>query len=172
MHIFDEQTSADVQLRDLQPGDLGWIIHRQAVLYSEEYGWNNDYEAFITRILADFMESFDPDHDAAWIAEIEGRVVGSVFLVRGDRPKLGKLRLLYVEQAARGSGVGARLVNACIERARTVGDDGLTLWTNDILKAARRLYERAGFRLVDETPHHSFGADLIGQTWELDLKQN
>lgn len=172
MHIFDERASADVQLRDLQPGDLGWIIHRQAVLYSEEYGWNHDYEALITRILADFMESFDPDHDAAWIAEINGRVVGSVFLVRGDRPKLGKLRLLYVEQAARGSGVGARLVNACIERARTVGNDGLTLWTNDILKAARRLYERAGFRLVDETPHHSFGADLVGQTWELDLKQN
>jgi DNA-binding MarR family transcriptional regulator/GNAT superfamily N-acetyltransferase len=167
--IFDEQECAEVQLRPLRPGNLGWIIHRQAVLYTEEYGWNSDYEALVARIIADFMESFDPDHDAAWIAEIDGRIVGSVFLVRDDKPKVGKLRLLYVEPEARGSGVGAKLVEACIERARKVGDDRLTLWTNDILKAARRLYERAGFRLVDEKPHRSFGADLIGQTWELNL---
>lgn len=167
--IFAETKCADVQLRGLQPGDLGWIIHRQAVLYTREYGWNNEYEALVARILADFIESFDPVHDAAWVAESDGRIVGSVFLVRGDRPKLGKLRLLYVEQAARGTGVGAKLVNACIERARMVGDDQLTLWTNSILTAARRLYERAGFTLVNEAPHHSFGADLIGQTWQLDL---
>ncbi|MFK4820190.1 GNAT family N-acetyltransferase [Ochrobactrum quorumnocens] len=167
--LFDKQERAEVQLRNLRSGDLGWIIHRQAVLYTDEYGWNSDYEALVSRIIADFMESFDPDHDAAWVAENDGRIVGSVFLVRGDRPKLGKLRLLYVEPETRGSGVGAKLVNTCIEHARKVGDDRLTLWTNDILKAARRLYERAGFRLIDEKPHHSFGADLIGQTWELDL---
>ena len=168
--IFDEPDLRDVQIRGLQAGDLGWIIHRQAVLYTKEYGWNHEYEALVARILADFIEAFDPAHDGAWIAEMNGRIVGSVFLVHGDRPKLGKLRLLYVEQEARGTGVGARLVNACIERARAVGDDQLTLWTNSVLTAARRLYERAGFKLIDEAPHHSFGADLIGQTWELDLR--
>ena len=168
--IFDEPDLRDVQIRGLQAGDLGWIIHRQAVLYTKEYGWNHEYEALVARILADFIEAFDPAHDGAWIAEMNGRIVGSVFLVHGDRPKLGKLRLLYVEQEARGTGVGARLVNACIESARAVGDDQLTLWTNSVLTAARRLYERAGFKLIDEAPHHSFGADLIGQTWELDLR--
>lgn len=170
MHIFDgEQRPRDVQLRSLRAGDLGWIIHRQAVLYTAEYGWNSDYEALVARILADFTETFDPTHDAAWVAELDDRVVGSVFLVKGDQPRSGKLRLLYVEPDARGAGVGAKLVDACIERARAVGDERLTLWTNSILAAARRLYERAGFRLVDEAPHHSFGVDLIGQTWELDL---
>ena len=168
--IFDEPDLRDVQIRGLQAGDLGWIIHRQAVLYTKEYGWNHEYEALVARILADFIEAFDPAHDGAWIAEMNGRIVGSVFLVHGDRPKLGKLRLLYVEQEARGTGVGARLVNACIESARAVGDDQLTLWTNSVLTAARRLYERAGFKLIDEAPHHSFGADLIGQTWKLDLR--
>lgn len=168
--IFDEPDLRDVQIRSLQAGDLGWIIHRQAVLYTKEYGWNHEYEALVARILADFIEAFDPAHDGAWIAVMNGRIVGSVFLVHGDRPKLGKLRLLYVEQEARGTGVGARLVNACIERARAVGDDQLTLWTNSVLTAARRLYERAGFKLIDEAPHHSFGADLIGQTWKLDLR--
>ncbi|MFB8342938.1 bifunctional helix-turn-helix transcriptional regulator/GNAT family N-acetyltransferase [Brucella cytisi] len=167
--IFDDEHPKDLQLRNLRAGDLGWIIHRQAVLYTDEYGWNSDYEALVARILADFSEALDPIHDAAWVAELDGRVVGSVFLVKGDQPKLGKLRLLYVEPDARGAGVGAKLVNACIERARTVGDERITLWTNSVLTAARRLYERAGFRLIDEAPHHSFGADLTGQTWELDL---
>ncbi|WP_313030841.1 helix-turn-helix domain-containing GNAT family N-acetyltransferase [Brucella sp.] len=170
MRIFDEDHRPEAKLRDLQAGDLGWIIHRQAVLYSKEYGWNHEYEALVARILADYIESFDPTHDGAWVAELDGRIIGSVFLVRGDRPKLGKLRLLYVEQEARGTGVGAKLVNACIERARAVGDDQLTLWTNSVLTTARRLYERAGFQLVDEAPHHSFGVDLIGQIWEMDLK--
>ncbi len=168
--LFGEPPRAEVRLRDLQPGDLGWITHRQAVLYAAEYGWNRDYEALVARILADFVESFDPAHDAAWVAEIDGRVAGSIFLVRADRPGVGKLRLLYVEPEARGAGVGAKLVNACIERARTTGDERLVLWTNSVLTAARRLYERAGFKLVDGAPHHSFGKDLVGQTWELDLK--
>lgn len=167
--IFEERQDADMLLRAPKPGDIGWITHRQAVLYAEEHGWNREYEALMVRILADFVQSFDPAHDAAWVAETDGRVVGSVFLMRGDRPKLGKLRLLYVEPEARGAGVGTALVTACIERARAVGDDTLTLWTNSVLAAARRIYERAGFRLVDEAPHHSFGKDLVGQTWELDL---
>ncbi|MBC8716572.1 helix-turn-helix domain-containing GNAT family N-acetyltransferase [Ochrobactrum sp. Marseille-Q0166] len=170
MRIFDEDHRPEATLRDLQAGDIGWIIHRQSVLYTKEYGWNHEYEALVARILADYIESFDPTHDGAWVAEIDGRIVGSVFLVRADRPKLGKLRLLYVEQEARGTGIGAKLVNACIERARAVGDEKLTLWTNSVLTTARRLYERAGFQLVDEAPHHSFGVDLIGQTWEMDLK--
>jgi len=168
--IFEARQGAEVVLRDLKPGDIGWIVHRQAVLYAEEYGWNAEYEALAARILADFVQSFDPSHDAAWVAEIDGGVVGSVFLVRGDRPRVGKLRLLYVEPQARGAGIGAKLVDACVKRARAAGDDRLTLWTNSVLAAARRIYERAGFKLVEEAPHHSFGKDLIGQTWELDLE--
>jgi len=148
---------------------MGWIIHRQAVLYAEEYGWNGDYEALVARILADFHQSFDPTRDAAWIAEMDGRIAGSIFLVHGDEPDVGKLRLLYVERDARGAGVGRMLVAACVDRARAVGYKRLDLWTNSVLTAARRIYERAGFVLVDEAPHHSFGKDLIAQTWSLAL---
>jgi DNA-binding MarR family transcriptional regulator/GNAT superfamily N-acetyltransferase len=167
--VFEEQPAGAVVLRGLKVGDLGWITHRQSVLYAEEYGWNQEYEVLASRILADFVQSFDADHEAAWIAEIGGRVVGSIFLVRGDKPGIGKLRLLYVEPEARGRGVGAALVAACIERARAVGYDTLVLWTNSVLTSARRIYERAGFTLVEESPHHSFGKDLVGQTWSLDL---
>lgn len=167
--VFDEAPAAEVVLRDLRPGDLGWIIHRQAVLYTREYGWTQDYEALVARILADFVQAFDPAREAAWVAELDGRVVGSIFLVRGDAPDVGKLRLLYVEPDTRGRGVGAMLVEACVERARAVGYGRLELWTNSILVAARRIYQRAGFVLIDETPHHSFGQDLVGQTWSLDL---
>ncbi|HYE47370.1 MAG TPA: helix-turn-helix domain-containing GNAT family N-acetyltransferase [Caulobacter sp.] len=167
--VFDDGREAGVLLRDLRPGDLGWIVHRQAVLYAEEYGWTQDYEALVARILADFVQGFDPEREAGWVAEADGRVVGSIFLVRGDQPGVGKLRLLYVEPETRGSGIGAMLVEACVARARAVGYARLDLWTNSILTAARRLYQRAGFLLVDEQPHHSFGQDLVGQTWSLDL---
>lgn len=160
---------ADMHLRDLRPGDLGAVISRQALLYAEEYGWDRDYEALVARILAAFHQSFDPDRDAAWIAEIDGDMVGSVFLAHGEQPGVGKLRLLYVEPKARGAGVGGTLVNACIDRARAVGLERLELWTNSILAAARSLYVRTGFRLIEESPHHSFGHDLIGQTWSLAL---
>lgn len=170
--ILGERAGGELVLRDLKPGDLGWIIHRQTVLYAEEHGWNEEYEALAAGILAEFVKSFDPAREAAWIAEIDGRIVGSIFLVAGDAPGVAKLRLLYVEPDTRGRGVGAALVAACVERARSFGYDTLVLWTNSVLGSARRLYERAGFTLTDEAPHHSFGKDLVGQTWSLDLGEH
>lgn len=167
--IFEDDVPPRPVLRGLQPGDLGRIITRQAVLYHQEYGWNSDFEALIAGILSQFHSSFDPAREAAWIADMDGTMVGSVFLVTGDSPDVAKLRLLYVEPQARGAGVGTMLVAACIQRARQAGYQRLDLWTNSILTAAIAIYERAGFRLVDEAPHHSFGKDLVGQTWSLDL---
>jgi DNA-binding MarR family transcriptional regulator/GNAT superfamily N-acetyltransferase len=166
--VFAEEAPRPV-LRGLKPGDLGLVTARQAILYTEEYGWNGDYEALVARILADFHQSFDPARDAAWIAEMDRQMVGSIFLVHGDAPGVGKLRLLYVEPDARGAGVGKMLVTACVDRARQVGYERLDLWTNSVLSAARSIYERAGFVLVEEAPHHSFGKDLVGQTWSLTL---
>lgn len=155
--------------RDLQVGDIGWITHRQARLYAEEYGWDWTYEALIARIMADFVDRFDPLLDAAWVAEVAGRTVGSIFLVRGDQSGVAKLRLLYVEPSARGLGIGRQLVARCVDAARDKGYQRLELWTNSVLVAARRLYEAAGFELVESTPHRSFGHDLVGQTWALAL---
>ena len=155
-------------LRRHQPGDIGWIIHRQGRLYAEEYGWDETYEALVAEILAAFIKNFDAKRERAWIAEVEGEIVGSVFLVRQD-DAVAKLRLLYVEPKARGLGIGARLVDEVIAFARLKGYRTLTLWTNDILAAARRIYEAAGFRLVSQGRHSSFGKDLVGQTWELTL---
>jgi GNAT superfamily N-acetyltransferase len=123
----------------------------------------------VARILADFHTSFDPTREAAWIADLDGKMAGSIFLVRSDDPDVAKLRLLYVEPEARGTGVGSMLVDTCVHRARMVGYKRLDLWTNSVLIAARRIYERAGFRLTEEAPHHSCGHDLIGQTWSLAL---
>jgi DNA-binding MarR family transcriptional regulator/GNAT superfamily N-acetyltransferase len=155
-------------LRPHRPGDMGWIVHRQAVLYAEEYGWDERYEALISRIVADFVEHFDARRERCWIAELNGEVVGSVFLIRHpDRPGVARLRLLYVERAARGLGIGRRLVRECTELARRAGYKTITLWTNSILTSARKIYEAEGYQLVREEPHHSFGHDLVGQTWEL-----
>ncbi len=159
-----------LRLRDPAPGDLGWVIHRQMTLYAREYGWNNEFEGLVAGIIGDFVKSFDPAHEAAWIAEIDGKIVGSVFLMRGDASKTAKLRMLYVEPQARGAGVGAALIEACVARARAIGYERLVLWTNTVLTSARRLYERAGFVQIAEERHHSFGHDLIGQTWTLDLR--
>ncbi len=155
-------------LRRLEPGDIGWIIHRQGVLYAEEYGWDETYEGLVAEILAAFVRTFDARRERAWIAEMDGQIVGSIFLVRQD-DAVAKLRLLYVEPAARGLGLGRRLVDEVIAFARGKGYRTLTLWTNDVLASARRIYEAAGFRLVAQGRQRNFGKDLVGQTWELTL---
>jgi DNA-binding MarR family transcriptional regulator/GNAT superfamily N-acetyltransferase len=164
-----DTATAPIRLQDPEPGDLGWVIHRQAALYHHEHGWDETYESLIARILADFVDAYDPTRDQARIAEQEGRIVGSVFLVRTDDPKVGQLRLLYVEPSTRGQGLGRRLVDECIAGARQRGYRTLRLWTNDVLVSARRIYEAAGFELVATEAHHSFGHHLVGQTWELPL---
>lgn len=162
-------TAAPVSLRFPVAGDIGRVIHRQSVLYAEEYGWDWTYEALVARILGEFAAGFDASKEDAWIAERAGRVIGSIFLMKSDEPAVARLRLLYVEPNARGAGLGRRLVDTCIGRARELGYHRLTLWTNDVLSSARRIYEAAGFRLTKEYPHRSFGRDLVGQTWDLEL---
>ena len=161
----------DVKLRSLKVGDLGWITHRQAALYEKEYGWNWTYEGLVAQILGDFAMQFDPSREDAWVAELEGEVVGSIFLMKSQDAQVAKLRLLYVEPSTRGLGVGSRLVKQCIERARDLGYAKLTLWTNDILVSARKIYQSAGFNLMEANRHHSFGKELVGQTWVLDLTE-
>jgi DNA-binding MarR family transcriptional regulator/GNAT superfamily N-acetyltransferase len=157
-------------LRPHRPGDMGWVVHRQAVLYAQEYGWDERYEALISRIVADFIDRFDSRRERCWIAERNGEIVGSVFLIRHpERAGVAQLRLLYVERAARGLGIGRRLVRECTEFARQTGYKAITLWTNSVLTSARKIYEAEGYRLVREEPHNSFGHDLVGQTWQLDL---
>ena len=155
-------------IRPPQPGDIGWITHRQGVLYNQEYGWDERFEALIAEIAAKFFQSFDPKRERCWIAERDGEVIGSVFCVKESKT-IARLRLLYVEPSARGLGVGTRLVDECIAFARRVGYRKITLWTNSVLHSARHIYERAGFRKISEESHHSYGHDLVSQTWELKL---
>jgi DNA-binding MarR family transcriptional regulator/GNAT superfamily N-acetyltransferase len=164
--IADDEPA--IVLRPHAIGDVGWVIERQSRLYAEEYGWNGEYEALVAEIGAAFIRNFQPGKEFCWVAEKAGERVGAVFLVRKSNED-GQLRLLHVERTARGLGVGSQLVAECVATARRVGYRKLVLWTNDVLADARRLYERTGFTLAGEERHHSFGKDLVGQNWELEL---
>jgi GNAT superfamily N-acetyltransferase len=154
-----------------RPGDLGWVVMAHGEQYAAEFGWNREFEALVARIVADFAADHDPMRERAWLAEINGRRVGCVFCVRKD-DATAQLRILLVTIAGRGQGLGRRLIDKCIDFARAAGYRRMVLWTNDTLAAARHLYLAAGFTLVDESPHRSFGVDLIGQNYELDLAAN
>jgi DNA-binding MarR family transcriptional regulator/GNAT superfamily N-acetyltransferase len=156
-------------LRPPQPGDLGWVVERHGARYAAEYGWDATFEALVARIVADFAERRDTRREAAWIAELDGERVGCVFCSAADAKDTAQLRLLLVEPSARGSGVGTRLVDECLRFAKRSGYARITLWTNDVLIAARRIYERAGFCCDHREPHHSFGRDLVGEYWSRDL---
>lgn len=155
-------------LRPHELGDMGWVVHRQGILYAQEYGWDEQYEALVAKIVSDFITHYNPERERCWIAEMNGEIVGSVFCVQANETT-AKLRLLYVEPKARGLGLGARLVEECIRFARRRGYQKMTLWTQSILLAARHIYEKAGFTCVAQEPHHSFGHDLVAETWELPL---
>lgn len=151
-------------LRDPQPGDMGLVVQQQAALYAREYGWNWEFEALVAEIVAQYLREFEPASERCWIAEKDGEVVGSVFVIRHD-DTTAKLRMLYVDASARGMGIGQRLVDECVRFAQQVGYTRMLLWTVDILTEARKLYQKAGFELVEEEPMISFGKSLVSQTW-------
>ena len=168
-HLVEPNGERPVSLRSIRAGDLGWVVQRHGEIYADEYGWDQSFEALVARIVADYHDHLQPAHEEAWIAEVDGVRAGCVFCCRRD-DRTAQLRILLVEPWARGLGVGRRLVAACVDFARAAGYESITLWTNDVLVSARRIYEAAGFVLVDEARHHSFGHDLVGQNWQLDLR--
>ena len=176
MHAIEEVLGAPAEgsktpyvLRQHQPGDMGWITHRHGVLYSQEYGYDEHFEALVAKIVGEFIENYDPARERCWIAERNGEIAGSVFLVKKSAT-VAQLRLLYVEPSARGLGIGARLIDECLRFARRARYRKVTLWTQSELLAARHLYRKAGFELVAEQPHRSFSRDdLVADTWELKL---
>ena len=161
--------AASVSVRALdRPGDLGWVVQRHGEIYAAEFDWDSSFEALVARIVADYAKGHDAEREAAWIAEVDGRRAGCVMCVAKD-DRVAKLRILLVDPSARGLGLGHRLVGECVDFARLAGYEQLVLWTNDRLTAARRIYDQAGFRVVAEEAHHSFGHDLLGQTMALRL---
>jgi DNA-binding MarR family transcriptional regulator/GNAT superfamily N-acetyltransferase len=159
---------AGFALRPPLPGDYGWVVQRHGALYAQEYGWDETFEALVARVIADYADDHDAEREAAWIAEVSGRPVGSIFCVRKD-DRTAKLRCLLVEPEARGMGIGQALVDECVRFAGAAGYRELVLWTNDVLTGARRLYERAGFALVRSEAYRGFGHDLVGEDWALEL---
>jgi DNA-binding MarR family transcriptional regulator/GNAT superfamily N-acetyltransferase len=160
--------AAGFVLRSHRPGDIGWVVSRHGALYAREYGWDIGFEAMVAEIAAQFIRTYDPRRERCWIAELNGEPVGSIFLVKAS-DQVAKLRLLLVEKQARGLGVGQALTEQCIHFAKDAGYRSITLWTQSILVAARGIYQRAGFHRVKEERHHSFGVDLVGETWEIEL---
>jgi GNAT superfamily N-acetyltransferase len=166
-----DRSGLSYTLRPHRVGDMGWIVYREGLGYAEQYGWDETFEALVASIVSEFIMNFDPDRERCWIAEVDGKSVGHVFLVKHPTESdTAKLRLLFVEQSARGMGLGDALVRECVGFARSAGYRRVVLWTQSILTGAHRIYERAGFRLVKEERHRSFGKDLVGQTWELELR--
>jgi GNAT superfamily N-acetyltransferase len=153
---------------DLRSGDLGWVTHRHGVLYKQEYDWNVEFEALVAGVVADFGKQHDPVRERCWFAEIDGQIVGSVFLVKLS-DETGQLRLMYVEPTARHHGIGSRLIAECLAFAREAGYRTVKLWTNSVLLDARRLYAKAGFQLVQSDDYHAFGHDLVSEFWEIVL---
>jgi DNA-binding MarR family transcriptional regulator/GNAT superfamily N-acetyltransferase len=162
--LTDSPAPAGFVLRAPGPGDLGWIVQAHGAMYAQQYGWDETFEALVARIVADYAADHDPRREAAWIAEVDGEPAGCVLCVRHD-DDTAQLRLLLVHPRARGRGIGGRLIEECLRFAARAGYRRITLWTNDVLHEARRLYERAGFELLESAPHHSFGHDLVEQTW-------
>jgi DNA-binding MarR family transcriptional regulator/GNAT superfamily N-acetyltransferase len=168
--VFASQPQRPYVIRGLRAGDLGWVVQRHGVVYADEYGWNQEFEALVARIVADYVDHHDPDRENAWIAELDGEPVGCVFCVRKD-DDVAQLRILLVDPKARGLGIGSRLVEECIRFARRAGYRQMVLWTNDVLVSARRIYEAFGFVLLEEDAHTSFGHELVGQNWSLNLDE-
>lgn len=147
---------------------MGLITHKHGAVYAQEYGWDDCFEALVSQIVADFINNYNPKRERCWIAEMNGEVVGSVFIVE-ENEEVAKLRLLLVDPKARGLGLGTRLVEECMRFSKRAGYKKIVLWTNSVLKEARHIYKKTGFELVHEEKHHSFGHDLVGETWELTL---
>jgi GNAT superfamily N-acetyltransferase len=165
-------TEEEVSIRPLgQPGDLGWMVMAHGEVYAAEFGWDTSFEAFVSRIIADYAASHDPLREAGWVAQMNGRRVGCILCVADpERAGTAKLRTLLVHPAGRGRGLGAHLVDCSLRFASSAGYERVRLWTQDTLKAARSIYLKRGFKLVEEQPHHSFGVDLVGEVYEIDLR--